>query len=147
MPVIIAGQTVAVVVSAIVELASGHAAPDGTETGAGLLAGAGNAAGLVLFYLAAANGPLSIITPIGATGSIVPGLIGLATGDRLSGRGAAGIALAISGVMLAAGRVSASAAASADMRRTVILSVASAAWFGMFLWAISPASKAGVFWA
>ena len=33
------------------------------------------------------------------------------------------------------------------MRRTVILSVASAACFGMFLWAISPASKAGVFWA
>jgi drug/metabolite transporter (DMT)-like permease len=147
MPVIIAGQTVALLVSSIVVLVSGHAEPDATQIGAGLLAGAGNAAGLVLFYLAAANGPLSIVTPIGATGSIVPVLIGLATGDRLSGLGAAGIVLAISGVILAARRVSASAEDAADMRRTVVLSASSAACFGVFLWAIAPASKAGVFWA
>jgi drug/metabolite transporter (DMT)-like permease len=146
MAVIVAGQTVALVVSAIVVVASGHGAPDATAIGAGLLAGAGNAGGLVLFYAAASNGPLSIITPIGATGAAVPVLIGLATGERLGALGIAGIVLAIGGVVLAARRASGSAQEAADMRRTLVLSIFSALCFGVFLWAIAPASEAGVFW-
>ena len=48
--------------------------------------------------------------------------------------------------MLAARRVSGSAEDAADMRRTVLLAAFSAVWFGVFLWAIAPASAAGVFW-
>jgi len=146
MAVIIAGQFVALCVSAIVVVAHGGDTPDAAAVGAGLLAGAGNAGGLLLFYAAAARGPLSIVTPIGATGATVPVLIGLAGGERLGALGAAGIVLAIGGVMLAARRASASAEEAADLRRTVLLAVASAACFGIFLWAISPASDSGVFW-
>jgi drug/metabolite transporter (DMT)-like permease len=146
MSVIIAGQTVALLVSATVVVAHGEGAPGATEVGAGLLAGLGNAGGLALFYLAAASGPLSIITPIGATGAAVPVLIGLASGERLSALGAAGIVLAMGGVVLAARTVGASDQEAADLRRTVLLSVASAACFGVFLWALAPASESGIFW-
>jgi drug/metabolite transporter (DMT)-like permease len=146
MAVIAAGQTVALVVSALVVVLHGTAAPELDEVGAGLLAGAGNAGGLALFYAAAATGPLSIVTPIGATGASVPVLIGVATGDDLSALSAAGIVLAIGGVALAARRASGSAAEAADLRRTVILAALSAACFGVFLWGISPASQSGVFW-
>jgi drug/metabolite transporter (DMT)-like permease len=147
MAVIVAGQTVALVVSAIVVVASGHPAPDAIGIGAGVLAGVGNAAGIALFYTAAATGPLSIVTPIGATGAGVPVLIGLATGERIGVLGALGILLAIGGAVLAARRASASAAEAADLRRTVMLSALSAVGFGTFLWAIAPASESGgVFW-
>lgn len=146
MAVLVAGQTVAFTVSAIVVVAHGSDAPSPDEIGAGLLAGAGNAAGLALFYAAAASGPLSIVTPIGATGAIVPVLVGIATGDQLSAAGAAGIVLAIGGVALAARRAGGTPAEAADLRRTVLLAAASAACFGVFLWGISPASESGVFW-
>lgn len=146
MAVIVAGQAVALTVSAAVVLAHGGTAPGATEIGAGLLAGLGNAGGLALFYAAAASGPLSIVTPIGSTGAAVPVLVGIATGERLGPLGAAGIALAIAGVVLAARQAGGSAQEAADLRRTVLLAAASAACFGVFLWAISPASGAGVFW-
>lgn len=146
MAVIAAGQTVALVVSATVVIAHGEGSPDLAQVGAGLLAGAGNAGGLALFYMAAAGGPLSIVTPIGATGAAVPVLIGLGTGEQIGVAGLLGIALAIGGVVLAGRQVSASAQEAADLRRTVLLAAASAAAFGVFLWAIAPASGAGVFW-
>ena len=146
MTVIVAGQSVALLVSALVVVLHGSPAPELDEVGAGLLAGAGNAGGLALFYAAAESGPLSIVTPIGATGAIVPVLIGIATGDNLSALSAAGIVLAIGGVALAARRAGGSVEEAADLRRTVILSALSAVCFGVFLWGISPASASGVFW-
>ena len=146
MAVIVAGQTVALTVSFVVVVVHGGGSPSSLEVGAGLLAGLGNAGGLALFYAAAASGPLSIVTPIGATGAAVPVLIGLGTGERLGVLGVVGIALAIGGVVLAGRRASESAAEAADMRRTVVLAALSAVFFGVFLWAIAPASQSGVFW-
>ena len=146
MAVIVFGQTVALAVSATVVIAHGQGSPDLAQVGAGLLAGAGNAAGLALFYMAAASGPLSIVTPIGATGAAVPVLIGLGKGESVGAAGFLGIALAIGGVVLAGRQVSSSAQEAADLRRTVLLAAASAVAFGIFLWAIAPASGAGIFW-
>jgi drug/metabolite transporter (DMT)-like permease len=50
------------------------------------------------------------------------------------------------GVVLAARQVGNSEQEAADLRRTVLLSAASAACFGVFLWGIAPASESGVFW-
>ena len=146
MAVIVAGQAVALTVSGVLVLSAGSGSPSGIEVGAGLLAGFGNAGGLALFYLAASSGPLSIVTPIGATGAAVPVLIGLGKGEQLTPLHLAGIVLALGGVALAARRVSGSAEEAAHMRRTVLLSAGSAVLFGVFLWAIAPASEAGVFW-
>ena len=145
-PVLVAGQTVALTVSAVVVGVHGGAAPPLLEVGAGLLAGLGNAAGLALLYAAAESGPLSVVTPIGATGAAVPVLIGLGKGESLGVLGLLGILLAVGGVILAGRRASADATEAADLRRTVLLAVASAFCFGVFLWAIAPASQSGVFW-
>ena len=67
-----------------------------------LLAGAGNAAGLIGFYKAAELGPLSVVAPIGATGAIVPVVWGLATGDALKATQVVGVVLAMGGAALAA---------------------------------------------
>jgi drug/metabolite transporter (DMT)-like permease len=77
---------------------------------------------------------------------VVPVAIGLVTGESVGPLRIAGIVLAIGGVVLAARRVSGSAEEAADLRRTVTLALLSAACFGVFLWAIAPASEAGVFW-
>jgi len=67
-----------------------------------LLAGAGNAVGLIAFYRAAELGPLSVAAPIGALGAIVPVAWGLAGGDSLRAPQVVGIALAMAGGALAA---------------------------------------------
>jgi drug/metabolite transporter (DMT)-like permease len=144
--VLVGGQLVALTVSAIVVFATAAPAPPLEDIGAGVLAGAGNAAGLAFFYAAASSGPLSIVTPIGSLGAAVPVLIGVATGDALGAAGAAGIVLAIGGIALAARRRSADAAEAADLRRTVFLASLGGVGFGIFLWGLKPASSEGVFW-
>ena len=71
-PVLIAGQLVAFGVSGAVLAATQPAGPDGTVLLAAAVAGIGNALGLICFYRAATLGPLSIVTPIGSLGVIVP---------------------------------------------------------------------------
>ena len=67
----------------------------------GLLAGVGNILGLATFYRAASLGPVSIAAAIGATGTTLPVIYGLASGESLQINEAAGIVLAIAGAVLA----------------------------------------------
>lgn len=68
----------------------------------GALAGAIAAAGLVLFYGALARGPVSIVTPLGATGVAIPVLVGLVRGEAPSAIGWFGLAVAALGVLTVA---------------------------------------------
>ena len=104
-PVLIAGQIVALAVSgALVLTELDRGVPSPGEAGAAVLAGAGNALGLLAFYRAAAVGPLSIAAPLGSLGALVPVLVGVAQGEGLGGLKLAAIALAMTGVALAARR-------------------------------------------
>ena len=67
-----------------------------------MLAGLGNAFGLIGFYKAAELGPLSVVAPIGATGAVLPVVWGVATGDTLKVTQAIGLVLAMGGAALAA---------------------------------------------
>jgi drug/metabolite transporter (DMT)-like permease len=148
MAVVTAGQVVALVVSAFVVVVNSGPVPGGDAIGAGVLAGIGNAGGVALFYAAVQSGPLSIVTPIGSTGAIVPVAIGIGTGDKVGAAGLVGIVLAIGGVALAARRRAGDdLKTAADLRRAVVLSVLSAGFFGVFLWGMDPAADDGVFWA
>ena len=89
--------------------------PSAGEAGAAALAGAGNALGLLAFYRAAAVGPLSIAAPLGSLGALVPVLVGVAHGEGVGGLKLLAIALAMTGVALAARR--SPAAPAADGRR------------------------------
>ena len=145
---LIVGQSCSFVLASGVVAASGDSVPGAEAIGAALVAGLGNAAGLILFYRAAAIGPLSIVTPLGAVGAAVPVAVGLATGEHISLVKGAGIALALAGVVLVARRPGEHEDADADTRReTVLLAGASAVCFGIFLTAMEPAADDGAGWA
>ena len=115
-----------------------------------VLAGFGNAAGLIGFYRAAELGPLSLIAPIGAMGAIVPVAWGLADGETLGPLQVAGVVLALGGAALAA-RAKPPAAGPEprypDPRASVIWAAGSALAFGVFLTALPKASTDGRAWA
>ena len=144
---LIAGQACSLVFAGVVVLVQRDELPSGGPLAAALIAGFGNAGGLLLFYRAAAIGPLSIVAPIGAMGSAVPVAYGLLGGESLTALKGAGIALAIGGLVLVTRRRSAGEARPRDRTRTVVLAGLSAASFGVFLAAMGPASEGGSGWA
>ncbi len=87
-------------------------------TGPGLafavVAGVANAGALACFYRAGRTGNLSVVSPVAASGAVVPVLVGLAAGDRPSLLQAAGIPLVLVGIVLAARR----STAATGVRRT-----------------------------
>lgn len=147
---LIVGQSCSLVLAAVVVAGQGVPLPAGEDLRFALLAGLGNAGGLVFLYRAAEVGPLSVIMPIGALGAAVPVVVGLAGGDGLTVMKAAGMAMALGGVVLVARQPvggQAAVPAAAPHRRAVILAALSALCFGTFLAAMGPASKDSAGWA
>ena len=112
------------------------------------MAGLGNAFALIAFYRAAELGPMSIVAPLGALGATVPVILGVAQGESLGAFKLAAIALALSGVALAA-RPSAEerAAGVGDRRGAAGWALLSSLGFGVFLAGMSEAGSGGAFWA
>jgi drug/metabolite transporter (DMT)-like permease len=73
--------------------------PEGSALLFGALAGAVAGAGLVLFYGALARGPVSVVTPLAATGVAIPVLAGIVRGESPSAIGWFGLAVAALGVL------------------------------------------------
>lgn len=147
---LLAGQTCSLVLAAVVVAAGGDPFPAADAVAFALLAGLGNAGGLVLFYRAAQVGPLSIVTPIGALGAALPVAVGIAGGETVTALEGVGILLALTGVVLVARRPvdpDAHPDEHADRRAAILLSVASAFCFGVFLAAIAPAAEDAAGWA
>jgi len=144
--VLIAGQFVAFCVSAIVVLAADVPVPEGGQVAAAGLAGLGNAWGLIAFYRAAAVGPLSIVTPIGAVAAIIPVAVGVAGGESLTAVKGVGLVLALGGVALVARRQGGPVEAP-HPRADVAWALFSTIGFGGVLTFMAPASDGGVFWA
>jgi drug/metabolite transporter (DMT)-like permease len=69
----------------------------------GLLAGLAGALGLAAFYAALAGGTMGVVAPLAATGAVVPVVVGLVRGEHPGALQAAGIVLALVGVVLASG--------------------------------------------
>jgi drug/metabolite transporter (DMT)-like permease len=146
-PVLISGQVVALVVSAAL-LFTERGAPTTGEVVAALLAGLGNAFALIAFYRAAALGPMSIVAPLGALGAVVPVALGWAQGESIGAVKLLAIAIALTGVALAA-RPSAEerAAGVGDRRAAAAWALLSSLGFGIFLAGMSEAGGGGPFWA
>jgi drug/metabolite transporter (DMT)-like permease len=114
------------------------------------LAGAGNAGGLIGFYVSAELAPLSVVAPIGAVGAIMPVIWGVTTGDSLRATQIVGLALALAGAALAARRPLPTASQVRrypDPRRGAIWAAGSSVAFGIFLTALPAASAHGQAWA
>lgn len=115
-----------------------------------ILAGLGNAGGLLGFYKAAELGPLSVVAPIGAVGAVLPVSWGLASGDTLRPPQVVGLVLAMGGAALAARRPPADSEELVlypNLRASVLWAAGSAVAFGVFLTALPKASAHGRPWA
>jgi drug/metabolite transporter (DMT)-like permease len=127
----------------------GHSLPS-SDVWLALLAGAGNAGGLIGFYVAAELAPLSIVAPIGAVGAVVPVMWGVTTGDSLKVTQIVGLVLALGGAALTARRPLPTAdqvRRYPDPRRGALWAAGSSVAFGVFLTALPAASAHGQAWA
>jgi drug/metabolite transporter (DMT)-like permease len=148
--VLVLSQVAALAASALYLAASGGRALPSTDVWLALLAGAGNAGGLIGFYVAAELAPLSVVAPIGAVGAVVPVMWGLTSGDSLKLTQAVGLVLAMAGAALAARRPQPTAGQIRrypDPRAGALWAAASAVAFGVFLTALPAASAHGQAWA
>jgi drug/metabolite transporter (DMT)-like permease len=136
-------QTAGFLAVALVVAVRGQGPPGGAGwIGWAALASVCGVSGLAAFYRGLAIGAMGVVAPISSAAAIVPLVVGLATGERPHALQAAGIVLALAGVVLASreegGRSSAAGAG---------LAVIAALGFGGFFVGIDRASEADVLWA
>ena len=141
--VLLVGQVAALVGCVVLVVLSGDGPPPAEAIFLGVVSGAGNIIGLAALLKAAQYGSVSIVSAIGALGTAVPVIFGIATGDALSPLQVAGIACAVGGAVLAAQR---SEHAELD-RAGVLWSLVAAGGFGLFLTALPSAADDGTWWA
>lgn len=104
---------------------------------AGLFAGLAGAVGLASFYAALALGTMGVVAPLAATGAVVPVLVGLVRGEQPSAVQAAGIAVALVGVVLASGPELSGAASV----RPLLLALVAAGCFGTVMVLVAKGSE------
>jgi uncharacterized membrane protein len=99
-PVAVAGQvSAAVCTGAVALLAGGH--PTGAHFAWAALGGAGTAIGSGFLYRGLAAGRMGLVAPVSAVGAaIVPVLVGLGSGERLSWLVGLGFVVAVPGIWL-----------------------------------------------
>jgi drug/metabolite transporter (DMT)-like permease len=132
----------------IIVAASGDAFPDTRHAVLALAAGVAGITGLALFFTALAVGTMSIVAPLSAMGAIVPVIVGVATGDRLTALVVTGLSLALLGVILAGQEAEDSdSATAASNRRAILLALGAALGFGVFFVAYDTAADASLGWA
>ena len=117
--------------------------PLGAYQGYGAAAGLLGAVGLVCFYRAMAAGPMSLVAPLSATGTVVPVLWAFARGESVGAVQGAGMALAFAGVLLACGPELRGAEHAA--RSTFLYTAFSAAAFGGYVVLFALGSRHSVY--
>lgn len=143
--VLLVSQAAGLATIALVVALRGAGPPDVRYLFFGGLAGVAGAVGLAALYRGLAVGSMSIVAPISATAAVVPVVAGILTGERPSAAQAAGIVLAVGGVVLA------SHTRRADGRhgsraKGVGLALAAALAFGLLLVALGEASEGDPYW-
>jgi drug/metabolite transporter (DMT)-like permease len=124
--------------------------PHRDEVLAAMAAGLAGEVALGCFYRGLAIGTMSIIAPISATGAALPVIVGLASGDALSAAAAAGIGLAVVGVVLASretGEPIAGGPSAGSHRAAIGLALLAAVGFGAYFVLMDSAAEGGVLWA
>lgn len=98
----------------------------------GLGGGIFGALALVLFYRGLAIGVMSLVAPVSACGAIVPVVFGMLIGERPSMLAAAGIVVALAGIMLVSLQPGAPSHSTASPRAALLLGLGAALGFGLF---------------
>ena len=142
--VLLLTQLVGLLLVGVLVAARGGGPPDARFLVYGALAGLSGLIGLAAFYRGMAVGAMAVVAPISATGAAIPVVVGVATGDRPSAIQAAGLLLALVGVVIASRE---GGAAGARLAAGTGLALAAAAGFGGFFVGMDAASDGGVLWA
>lgn len=134
-----------VVVMAII-VATAEPLPDGRTVLYAVIAGVAGVSGLGALYQALSIGTMSIVAPISATGVMLPVVVGLATGDPLTVLIGVGIAVAITGVLLASREEVDELARGGPNRQAILLALAAAVGFGLYFTFADIAADGSVLW-
>jgi drug/metabolite transporter (DMT)-like permease len=145
--VLLASQVSGLALLALVLLVRGEAAPDAGFVAFSALAAIAGTAAIAAFYRGLAVGAMGVVAPISATAAAVPVVVGLASGERPSSFQAAGILLAVVGVVLAAREAGDEAEERPRTAAGAGLALVAAAGFGAFFVFMDRASDADPLWA
>ncbi|MFE0426112.1 EamA family transporter [Streptomyces sp. NPDC058953] len=136
--VVVASQTVAVVVLGVIVLATAAWREAGPQLWYAVAAGVLGPVALLCFYQALALGPMGVVSPLGSVGVAVPVGVGLLLGERPGPVQLAGIGVAVLGIVMAGGPELRGAPVQ---RRTVALTLVAAVGFGAVMTLIAEASS------
>ncbi|HEX4805775.1 MAG TPA: EamA family transporter [Conexibacter sp.] len=108
-------------------------------------AGACSIAGVAALYRALSIGTMGVVAPIAATSALLPVLVGLASGDRPGALQAAGMALALAGVITTSRESRREPVRGAD-RPAVAYALLAALGFGLVQVLLGAGARHGVVW-
>ena len=135
-----------VVMAAFVGL-RGAGPPASEHVLAALASGLVGIVGLSAFYRGLAIGTMSIVAPIASTGVALPVIVGLIGGDNPGPVRAAGLALAVVGIVLASREDDEGAANVRQQRLSILLAIVAGVSFGSYFVLAEIASSGDVAWA
>ncbi|MCZ0204855.1 EamA family transporter [Streptomyces sp. UMAF16] len=135
--VVVVSQGIAAVVLGAIVLATGGWSEAGPRLWFAFAAGLVGPVALLCFYQALALGPMGVVSPLATLGVAVPVGIGLVLGERPGLFQAAGIVVAVTGVVLAGGPQLRGAAVQ---RRAILMTLVAAAGFGTVFALVAEAS-------
>lgn len=136
--VVVVSQTIAAVVLGAIVIATGGWSEASPLLWFAVAAGVVGTVAMLCFYRALALGPMGVVSPLGSLGVAVPVGLGLVIGERPGLLQAAGIAVAVAGVVLAGGPQPRGAPVQ---RQTILLTLAAAFGFGAVMALIAEASS------
>jgi drug/metabolite transporter (DMT)-like permease len=145
--VVVVSQALAAVVLGAIVIATGGWSEWGGQLWFAAAAGLVGPVAMLAFYKALAQGPMGVVSPLASLAVVVPVAAGLALGERPGWIQAAGITVAVAGVVLAGGPELRGAPVQ---RRTIALTLVSALGFGAVMALIEHAgtsTMAGLFLA
>jgi len=145
--VVLASQTVGLILIAAFVALRGEGPPGGDFAVFAALSAVAGVTGLLAFYRGLAIGNMGVVAPISATAAVVPVVVGIATGDRPGAVQVAGIALALTGVVLASREEVVGEGPVPRTARGAGLAMVSALGFGFFFLCMDKASDGDVAWA
>ncbi|MEU3827885.1 DMT family transporter [Streptomyces sp. SID161] len=135
--VVVVSQSIAAVVLGAIVFATGGWSEAGPRLWFAFAAGLVGPVALLSFYKALALGPMGVVSPLATLSVAVPVGVGLVLGERPGLLQAAGIAVAVTGVVLAGGPQLRGAAVQ---RRAILLTLVAALGFGTVFALITEAS-------
>lgn len=135
--VVVVSQAIAAAVLGAIVVATGGWSEAGPRLWFAFAAGLAGPVALICFYKALALGPMGVVSPLGTLSVAVPAGVGLFLGERPGLTQAAGIAVAVTGVILAGGPQLRGAPVQ---RRAIVLTLIAALGFGTVFALIAEAS-------